>query len=127
MALDEFLWLYAGDALDVVDVLGVVGEELAFVLQELDEGVGGGEAGGGGEDVAGDGVEDGRVFFKESDVEDFLGVGKSQVFEFGVQTYVFGAEVGDAEGGAYACSCEDDDVVALVEELDYVVDGIVIR
>ena len=48
MALDEVGGENAGVGFDVVDVLGVVCEELGFVLEEPDEGVGGGEGGGGG-------------------------------------------------------------------------------
>lgn len=86
-------------AFDVVDVLGVVRKELALVLEEADEGVGWRETVRGWEDVFGDGVEDGGVFTEDRDVEDFLRVGEAKVFELGVKTCVFGAEVGDAEGG----------------------------
>ena len=85
--------------LKVVDVLGEVGEEFGFVLEEADEGVGRGEVLGGREDVLGDGVEDGRVFAEKGDVEDFLRVGKAEVGELGVEASFFGAEVGDAEAG----------------------------
>lgn len=46
MALDEVGGEDAGVGFDVVDVLGVICEELGFVLEEADEGVGGGKRGG---------------------------------------------------------------------------------
>ncbi len=54
VALDEFVWGDAGFGFEVVDVLGVVGEEFAFGLEERDEGVRGREAVVVGEDVARD-------------------------------------------------------------------------
>ena len=52
--MDEFVWGDAGFGFEVVDVLGVVGEEFAFGLEERDEGVRGREAVVVGEDVARD-------------------------------------------------------------------------
>ena len=46
MALDEVRGEDAGVGFDVVDVLGVVCEELGSVLKEADEGVRGGEGRG---------------------------------------------------------------------------------
>ena len=99
VALDEVGGEDAGVGFDVVDVLGVVGEELGAVLQQADEGVGGREGGGRGQDVFGDGVEDGGVFAEDADVEDFLRVREAEVLQLGVEAGGFGAEVGDAEGG----------------------------
>jgi hypothetical protein len=43
VTLDEFLREDPGDGLYVVDVLGVVSEEFAFLLEEMNECVSGGE------------------------------------------------------------------------------------
>ena len=50
----------------------------------------------GGENVFGDGVENGRVFAKEMDVEDFLWVRKTEMLESGVEACVFGTEIGNS-------------------------------
>lgn len=81
MALDEVGGKDAGVGFNVVDVLGVVCEELGFVLEEADEGVGGGEGGGRGQDGGGDRVEDRGVFAEDGDIKDFLRVGKAEVLE----------------------------------------------
>ena len=97
--MDELVGLDPGVVFQVVDVLGEVGQELVLVLEELDEGVGGGELFAGGQDVFGDGVEDAGVLAEEADVEDFLRVAEAEVLELGVEAGFFGAEVGDAETG----------------------------
>jgi hypothetical protein len=124
--LDELLRADAGFGFEVVDVLGVVGQELAFVLEEGDEGVRGREAVVAGEDVAGDRVEDGRVLAEDGDVEDLLRVVEAEVLELGVEAGAFGAEVRDAERGGDAGAGEDDDVLGLLEEIDGVVDRVVL-
>jgi len=126
VALDELVTGDAGLGLKIVDVLRVVGQQLALVLQQLDEGVGRGEAVVVGEDVAGDRVEDGRVLAEDSDVEDLLGVVQTEVLKLGVQTGALGSEVRDTERSRDAGAGEDDDVVALVQERHGVVDRVVL-
>ena len=101
--MDEVGGEDAGVGFDVVDVLGIVCEKLGSVLQEADEGVGGREGRGRGQDVFGDGVEDGGVFAEDADGEDVLRIREAEVLELGVEAGGFGAEVGDAEGGGDLC------------------------
>lgn len=61
VALDELLGFYAGVALDIIDVLGVVGKELAIVLEEADEGMGGSGLSDVRECLACEGVENAAV------------------------------------------------------------------
>ena len=75
MALDQLLLAYSGIRLNVVDVLRIVGQELALVLQHGDEGVGGGELlvilrky------ILRNRIEDRRVLSEYIDVEDLLGI-----------------------------------------------------
>lgn len=113
--------------LDIIDILRVVGEELALVLQQGDEGMSRRETLGLGQDVFGNGEEDGRVLLKDLDIEDLLGVVQAQVRELRVQTRAGGAEIGNAQGGGDAGAGEDDDVLGLLEQLDGVVDRVVLR
>ena len=126
MALDELGGEDAGGGFEVVDVLGVVSQELAFGLEEGDEGVRGREAVVAGEDVARDRVEDGGVLAEDGDVEDFLRVVEPEVLELGVQAGALGAEVWDAQRGGDAGAREDDDVLGGLEELDSIVDRVVL-
>lgn len=99
VALDELRGQDAGMSLDIVDILGIVCEELGSVLQEADEGVSRREGRSRRKDVFGNGVEDGGVFAEDANVENFLRVREAEVLELGVEASGFGAEVGDAEGG----------------------------
>jgi len=57
MTLNELACADARKFFNVVDVLRVVGQELFFVLEELDEGVSGGTAIDDGKNVLGETVE----------------------------------------------------------------------
>jgi hypothetical protein len=56
--LDQFVLVDTGVALDVVDVLCVVGEELALVLEQADELVRWGPFRQVWEDISGEGIKD---------------------------------------------------------------------
>lgn len=99
VALNEFFGEDTRVAFDVVDILSVVCEELVFVLEQADEGVGGRKLGGTGEDVFGYGVEDLGIFAEEIDAEDLLGVVETETFKFRVQACVLGSKVGDTKAG----------------------------
>ena len=79
VALDQFVGPDAGGGLEVVDVLREVGQELAFFLEQRDEGVCGREAVAVREDVARDGVEDGWVLAEDLNVKDLLWVAEAEV------------------------------------------------
>lgn len=116
VALDQLAPGQAGLDLEVVNVLGVVGEQLVALVQHGDELVGGCVAVRGGDDVLGDRVEDGRVLLEDVDVKDLLGVAEAQVLQLGIQTRALGTEVGDAERRGDAGARDDDDVAALGDE-----------
>ncbi|KAH6608563.1 hypothetical protein Trco_001909 [Trichoderma cornu-damae] len=111
----------------VVNVLGVVGEELAALVEHGQELVGGRVPLGGRDDVLGDRVEDGRVLLEHVNVEDLLRVAQAQVLQLGVQAGPLGSEVGDAQGGGDAGAGDDDDVAALFDEADGIVHRVVAR
>ena len=52
---------------------------------------------GGWEDIFGNGVENRGIVLKYRYVEDFLRITKTQMFELGIETSVFRAEVGNSE------------------------------
>lgn len=84
MALDQLLRENARMAFQIVNVLGEIGQELAFVLEQLDECMSRRELAGGREDVLCDGVKDARVFPEDTDVEDFLWVAEPKVLQLRV-------------------------------------------
>lgn len=85
VALDKLVGWYASPTFKVIDVLGVVCEKFAFIMEELDESVGWGESLGFGQDVFGNAVENFGVFAEEFDVKDFLRIAETEVFEFRVK------------------------------------------
>lgn len=113
--------------LDIIDVLRVVREELALVLQHGDESMSRCESLGLGQNILGNGEEDGRILLKDLNVEHLLGIVQAQVLELGIQTGASGAEIRDAQRRGYARTSENDDVSGLFEQLDGVVDRIVLR
>lgn len=125
VALDELVLGDAGLDLEVVDVLGVVGQQLAALVQHGDELVGGRVAVRVGDDVLGDLVEDGGILLEDANVKDLLRVVEAEILELRVQAGALGAEVGDAQRRGDAGAGEQDDVAAPVDEVDGVVDRVV--
>lgn len=82
---------------------------------------------GGGEDVLGHRVEDGRVITEHLNVEDLLRVvdAQPQPLQFRVEPGLFGAEIGDAERRRDAGPRQHHDVARLLEQVHDVVDGVV--
>lgn len=74
VTLDEAVGGDTGLDLEVVDVLGVICEELAPLVQHGDELVRRGVPILVGNNVLGDGVEDARVFLKDGNIKHFLGI-----------------------------------------------------
>jgi hypothetical protein len=122
VALDQLVLADAGVGLDVVDVLGVVGEQLVLVLQQADELVGRGPLLEVGHDVAGQLVKDARVVVEVVDVEDLLGLVVAHLAQARVEARVLGAEVGDAQAGGDAGAGDDHDVAAALEQAGGVVE-----
>lgn len=78
-----------------------------------------------GENVLGDRVEDGGVLAKDGNVKDLLGIVEAEVLQLGVETGPLGTKVGDAQRGGDAGAGDEDNVGALVDELDGVLDRVV--
>lgn len=115
MALDELLLGDAGFDFEVVDVLGVVCEELAALVEHGDELVSGCVAVSVGEDVLGDRVENGGILLEDINVKDLLRIIQAQVFQLGVETGALGTEIRNAERGRDAGASEQDNVFALLD------------
>jgi hypothetical protein len=126
VALDQLVLPYASIRLDIIDVLRVVGEQLVLVLQQAYELVRGCPAAQVGDDVAGERIEGARVLVEVVDVEDLLGLLVAHLQQARVEARVLGAEVGYAEAGRDARARDDDDVLALPQQLGGVIDGAVL-
>jgi hypothetical protein len=72
MALDQVLWQNACVRFHVVDILGEVGQQLAFVLKKPDESMSWGKPLFGWEYILSNRIEDVGIFTKESNIKDFL-------------------------------------------------------
>lgn len=81
MTLNQFLSGNASMALQIVNILGEVGQELALVLKQLDERMSRRELAGRREYVLCNGVKDARVFPKETNVENFLRIAEPKVLQ----------------------------------------------
>lgn len=68
-------------ALQIVNVLCKIGQELALVLKQLDECMSRRELAGQREYVLCNGVKDARVFPEDTDVEDFLRLAEPKVLQ----------------------------------------------
>lgn len=126
MALNKLGLGNAGLDLEVVNVLRVVGQELAALVQHGDELVGGRVAVGVGDNVLGDRVEDGGVLLEDVNVKDLLRVVEAEVLELGVEAGALGAEVRDAQRGGDARAGDEDNVVALADEVNGVINRVVV-
>lgn len=125
--LNQLFRTDTGLGLQIVNVLGIVGEKFALLLQHRDEAVGGREAIRLRQDVSSDREEDGRVLLKDGDVEDFLWVVEAQVLELRVETSSRRAEVGDAQRRGDASAGQNNDVLGLLEKLNGIIDSVVRR
>lgn len=123
VALDHLVRRDAGVGLQVVDILCVVAQELALVLEQADEHVERRVHVVGRQDHVGDQVEDARVGAEDVQVEHLLRVGEAQVGEARVET-LGRPEVRDPEAGGDAGARDDQDLVGGLELREHVVHGV---
>ena len=81
MALYDFLTVDPGVSFDVVDILGIVCQQFALVLQKFDKSVCRGEFLLRGKYIFCNREENARVFIKQLDIKDFLRVTQPQVLQ----------------------------------------------
>ena len=79
MTLYDLLWSDSRVGLDVVNVLGIVGQQLPLILQQLDESMRRGKLLLRWEDILGDREEDARVLSENVDVEDLLRIAQTEM------------------------------------------------
>lgn len=79
MTLYDLLRSDSRVGLDVVNVLGIVGQQLPLILQKLDESVRRGEFLLRRQDILGNREEDARVLSENVDVEDLLRIAQTEM------------------------------------------------
>ena len=77
MALYNLFRAYPSICFDVIDILRVVGQQLALVLQKPNERMGGRPFLFRWEDILGNGKENVRVLSEDMDIEDFLWIAQT--------------------------------------------------
>ena len=96
MTLNHLLGQYPGISFNVVNVLGVIGQQLSLVLKQSNESMGRGPLLFRGKDVLRDGEEDAGILPENLNIKDFLRVTETQMFQLRVETGIFRSEVGNA-------------------------------
>lgn len=89
MTLYNLFWEDPGVCLNVIDILGVVGQQLSLVLEKLDESMRRGVFLLRRQNVLGDGEEDAGVLPEDMNIKNFLRVAQTQVLQFRIETGVF--------------------------------------
>lgn len=74
VTLYELLWPDSSERFEVIDVLGILREELVFLLEKGDKAMCGRIGFRRGKDVFCNGIEDAGVVGEDVDIEDLLGV-----------------------------------------------------
>lgn len=126
VALDKLLLAYSRICLNVIDVLGIVGEELVLILQQAYELVRGRPLLEVGYNVASQRIKGARVLVKVVNIKDFLGLVVAHLQQSRVEARVLGAEVGYAQAGRDARTGDDHDALALLQQLGSVFNGLVL-
>lgn len=88
MALYHLFGLDTGICLDIIDVLGVVGQQLALILEEFNESMSWREFLLGRQDILRNRKENVGIFPEDMDIENLLWVAQTKMFQLRVKTSI---------------------------------------
>lgn len=123
--MDELVLGNTGLDFEVVDVLRVVGQELALLVEHGNELVSGCIPVRARQNVFGHRVENGGILAEDTNVENLLRITKTKVLQLGIQTSSLGTEVRNAQGCRDTSTSDENDVAALSDQVDSIVNRVV--